>query len=209
MAIGTAFELLIKELKELDDLPWFDVEILSDSRYAIGCMTEWAYKWKSNGWRNAAGAPIANQKLIKQVLGFDDAFSEIADITYTWIPRSENKMADRLCNQALDEQEEVQRKKEAARRANQEAAQRAEASARRSREDEARRVKEEAARRARVEALRIAREEAEERTREEAEERRPSIRIHSNRAVPFGHTNTPHDETVSVDFFMSSLSFGP
>lgn len=59
-AIGIALKIVFQREKELTGTPWFDVEIYSDSRYAIGCMTEWREKWKANGWRNADGAPVGN-----------------------------------------------------------------------------------------------------------------------------------------------------
>ena len=45
------------------------IKILTDSKYVIGCFTEWYQRWLKNGWINAKNKPIKNQKLIK--LGLD------------------------------------------------------------------------------------------------------------------------------------------
>jgi len=38
------------------------VEVIGDSAYAIDCfMEEWYVRWEQNGWRNAAGKPVANR----------------------------------------------------------------------------------------------------------------------------------------------------
>lgn len=103
IAIGNAFRLLDQQLREDNHIPQLDIEIFSDSRYAIGCMTEWAYRWERNGWRDSNGAPVANRKLIQQTRHLEKKFLDFASVRYTWIPRSENVIADRLCNQAMDE----------------------------------------------------------------------------------------------------------
>lgn len=183
VAIGHAFRLLKEQLREDNSrIPRLDIEIFSDSKYAIGCMTEWADRWKRNGWRHSDGTPVANWKLIKRTLDLENEFLDFARVSYTWIPRSENERADRLCHEAMDAEW-----REIVRRKNRETAQR-----------------EAAARRAREERLRIAREEAEEKARREAEERRPTVRIRSCRTVPSGCANSPHDEKVSCDFFYSA-----
>lgn len=42
-----------------------EINIYSDSEYAIRTLTEWAYKWKRNGWMKKGG--IKNLNLIKQI----------------------------------------------------------------------------------------------------------------------------------------------
>jgi ribonuclease HI len=39
------------------------IEIFSDSKYAIDCITTWAYSWKKNGW-SKKGGEIKNLELI-------------------------------------------------------------------------------------------------------------------------------------------------
>ena len=40
--------------------------ICSDSQYAINTLTNWAYKWKANGWRKKGGK-IKNLQLIQMI----------------------------------------------------------------------------------------------------------------------------------------------
>lgn len=41
------------------------VEVLSDSRYSIDCITKWALGWQRKGWKKADGQPIKNPEIIK------------------------------------------------------------------------------------------------------------------------------------------------
>lgn len=85
-----------------------DVTIYSDSQYAVGCMNRWLDHWLQNGWRNAAGKPVANRDLIMDASRLHDMVrSEMGDVSYVWIPREENDIADRYCNEALDRQEQL------------------------------------------------------------------------------------------------------
>ena len=40
-----------------------EVCVCSDSKYVVQGIQEWISGWKRNGWRNAAGKPVANQDL--------------------------------------------------------------------------------------------------------------------------------------------------
>ncbi|KAF1847204.1 ribonuclease H-like protein, partial [Cucurbitaria berberidis CBS 394.84] len=44
------------------------VVIRSDSKYAIGCVTDWYYKWKLQSWRKAAGIFRENHHLIESTV---------------------------------------------------------------------------------------------------------------------------------------------
>src|ERR1700722_12779646 len=69
-AIILALEQALEKLEELDTNPHLDVKIYSDSRYAIGCMTNWIYKWTRNGWINATGNEVANRILTQGASDF-------------------------------------------------------------------------------------------------------------------------------------------
>ncbi|KAA8652366.1 hypothetical protein EYZ11_006473 [Aspergillus tanneri] len=103
-AIILALELALEKLEELDTQPYLNVTIYSDSRYAIGCMTNWIYKWTRNGWTNAAGNEVANRDLLEEASDLDDRLDEVGDVKYIWIPREKNEHADRLCNEDMDDQ---------------------------------------------------------------------------------------------------------
>ncbi|KHO01408.1 ribonuclease H1 [Metarhizium album ARSEF 1941] len=103
-AIILALELALEKYDALDTNPYLKLKIYSDSRYAIGCMTEWIYKWCENGWINAAGYEVANRDLIEEASDLDDRLKELGTVSYIWIPRYENEDADDLCNRAMDNQ---------------------------------------------------------------------------------------------------------
>ncbi len=42
------------------------VQILSDSKYSIDCITKWAHGWKKKGWTRGKGEAIKNLELIQQ-----------------------------------------------------------------------------------------------------------------------------------------------
>ncbi|RYP59774.1 hypothetical protein DL770_010138 [Monosporascus sp. CRB-9-2] len=103
-AIILALEWALEKYQELDSDPYLMVKIHSDSRYAIGCMTQWIYKWANNGWVNSSGYDVANRDLIQQASELDDRVKELGEVEYIWIPREQNRAADEYCNEALDEQ---------------------------------------------------------------------------------------------------------
>jgi ribonuclease HI len=43
--------------------------------------------------------------LIEHASCLDDELKELRKVRYVWIPRSENKLADKHCNEALDRME--------------------------------------------------------------------------------------------------------
>lgn len=102
-AIILALELGLEKYGQLDSNPYMDVTIHSDSKYAIGCMTEWIHKWRRNGWTNAAGNPVKNQDLIKKAAELHDRLDREGSVEYAWIPREQNVRADQLCNEAMDD----------------------------------------------------------------------------------------------------------
>lgn len=101
-AIILALEIALEKYEELVSSPQLKLTIFSDSKYAVGCMNEWIYKWTSNGWKNSRGEDVANQDLIRRASDLDDKLTELGTVKYVWIPRSENELADECCNDALD-----------------------------------------------------------------------------------------------------------
>ena len=45
-----------------------NVTIVTDSRYAIDCITVWYINWRKNGWKTAAGKAVENKDLVEHVL---------------------------------------------------------------------------------------------------------------------------------------------
>ncbi|KAI0455566.1 ribonuclease H-like domain-containing protein [Xylaria acuta] len=104
-AIILALRWALEKYEELHSNPSLDVRIYSDSRYAIGCMNTWIDKWVRNGWVNSSGNEVANRDLIEQASDLEEEVMELGSVSYRWIPRSDNQLADRHCNEELDEQE--------------------------------------------------------------------------------------------------------
>lgn len=103
-AIILALEIALQRDRQLGIQATLDITIESDSKYAIGCMTTWIKKWKRNNWTNAAGREVANQDLLEEASELEQAIlDQQGEVTYEWIPRSENVEADRHCNEELDE----------------------------------------------------------------------------------------------------------
>ncbi|RMZ75809.1 hypothetical protein DV738_g5268, partial [Chaetothyriales sp. CBS 135597] len=91
--------------KHMRNSPYFHVTIHSDSRYAVGCMNDWRFKWMNNGWTNSRGDQVANRDLIEEAVDLHDCLTQLGEVKYVWIPRAENQWADMYCNEELDEME--------------------------------------------------------------------------------------------------------
>ncbi|KAI0484812.1 ribonuclease H-like domain-containing protein [Xylariaceae sp. FL0804] len=101
-AVILALKWALQRWRELDGSPVMRVTVHSDSRYAVGCMTEWLGHWQSNGWRNARGVEVANRDLIEEAAELDDELGRLGTLHYVWVPRKVNAEADRYCNETLD-----------------------------------------------------------------------------------------------------------
>lgn len=90
--------------------PPLDLKIYSDSRYAIGCMTEGIDNWRRNGWINVSGGQVANKDLIQKASGLEERVKDRGGaVGYIWISRADNADADKACNQELDRMEDENR----------------------------------------------------------------------------------------------------
>ena len=45
-----------------------EIDLYTDSKYSIGCLTEWYENWQRNGWKNSKGEDVANKELISAIL---------------------------------------------------------------------------------------------------------------------------------------------
>lgn len=57
----------ILALKKCKDNLDNEINIYTDSKYVIGCMTEWIDNWIKNDWKKSDGKEIKNLKLIKKL----------------------------------------------------------------------------------------------------------------------------------------------
>lgn len=83
------------ENKNSDD----NIDLYTDSKYAIGCCTEWWPNWIKNGWKNSKKQDVANKELIQKILKllenkkvrFHHVFGHTGNIY--------NEMCDKLANE--------------------------------------------------------------------------------------------------------------
>ncbi|RMD41206.1 hypothetical protein DV735_g3883, partial [Chaetothyriales sp. CBS 134920] len=105
-AIILGQEMVLEKYNQLDSSPRLETTIHSDSRYAVDCMNVWIYRWANNGWVNSRGDEVANRDLIQEASDLDDRLAELGSVRYVWIPRSDNELADKHCNEELDAMED-------------------------------------------------------------------------------------------------------
>ncbi len=62
------------------------VVIITDSRYAIDCVTSWYKNWRRNGWRTAAGKAVENKDLVETILAKIEERDELkVETSFEWI----------------------------------------------------------------------------------------------------------------------------
>ncbi|MFF4575150.1 ribonuclease H [Streptomyces sp. NPDC001410] len=100
----TALERLLAAVDP--DVP---LEIRMDSQYAMKAVTTWLPGWKRNGWKTAAGKPVANQELVVRI----DELLDGRSVEFRYVPAHQvdgdplNDFADRAASQAASVQEEA------------------------------------------------------------------------------------------------------
>ncbi len=79
------------------------VRITTDSKYVMQGITSWMANWKKRGWKTAAGKPVKNQDLWRQL---DEEISH-HQAEWAWVKghsgHRENEIADQLANRGIDE----------------------------------------------------------------------------------------------------------
>ncbi|MYU23682.1 ribonuclease H [Streptomyces sp. SID8352] len=102
----------VAELTALEQLlastdPDVPLEVRMDSQYAMKAVTTWLPGWKRNGWRTAAGKPVANQELVVRI----DALLDGRSVDFRYVPAHQidgdplNDFADRAASRAATDQE--------------------------------------------------------------------------------------------------------
>jgi len=96
MELGAVIAAL-EAVKKLDT----QILVVSDSKYVIGCCTQWMAGWKKNGWKRK-GDPLKNLDLIQKL---DELLAGRA-IEFRWVAghsgHAGNEHVDRLGNEAMD-----------------------------------------------------------------------------------------------------------
>ncbi|MFJ8470982.1 ribonuclease H [Kitasatospora sp. NPDC094011] len=102
----------IGELTALQQLlsatdPAVPLEVRLDSTYTRDSVTKWLKGWKRNGWKTAAGKPVANRELIQRI----DELLEGRDVTFVYVPAHQvdgdplNAIADQAASDAARTQQ--------------------------------------------------------------------------------------------------------
>lgn len=102
----------IGELTALEQLlastdPATPLEVRLDSTYTRDAVTKWLIGWKRNGWKTAAGKPVANRELIQRI----DALLEGRDVVFVYVPAHQvdgdplNAVADKAAGDAARTQQ--------------------------------------------------------------------------------------------------------
>ena len=84
-----------------------NVQILSDSKYSIDCITKWAKGWKAKGWTRGKGEEIKNLEVIKGCFEYYERLK--ANITITHVRGHANiegnELSDRMAVVARTQRE--------------------------------------------------------------------------------------------------------
>ncbi|MBN0043814.1 ribonuclease HI [Streptomyces actuosus] len=102
----------VAELTALEQLlaatdPQVPLEIRMDSQYAMKAVTTWLPGWKRNGWKTAAGKPVAHQELVVRI----DELLAGRSVEFRYVPAHQvdgdplNDFADRAASRAASVQE--------------------------------------------------------------------------------------------------------
>ncbi|WP_030231701.1 ribonuclease H family protein [Streptomyces sp. NRRL S-350] len=89
--------------------PAVPLEVRLDSTYTRDSVTKWLKGWKRNGWKTAAGKPVANQELIQAI----DALLEGRDVVFVYVPAHQvdgdplNAIADKAASDAARTQKDA------------------------------------------------------------------------------------------------------
>lgn len=82
-----------------------NIRIITDSHYSIKCITEYRYKWESNGWKTSKNQDVEWSNIIRYICSLIDSRSRDGGITEFEHVRghsgdSGNEKADRLAYNA-------------------------------------------------------------------------------------------------------------
>jgi len=78
------------------------IEICSDSKYSIECITNWAYGWKARGWKKKGG-DIKNLALIQKMHALYEELKDKINILHVkgHVGVEGNELADRMAVYAI------------------------------------------------------------------------------------------------------------
>ncbi|MFJ3922113.1 ribonuclease H [Streptomyces sp. NPDC090022] len=90
----------LRQLLEALD-PGTAVEVRMDSQYAMKAVTQWLPAWKRNGWKTAAGKPVANRDLVESI----DALLADREVEFRYVPahREDGDLLNAIADQAASD----------------------------------------------------------------------------------------------------------
>lgn len=82
-----------------------DINIFTDSHYAMKCVTVWCLNWERNGWKSSRGKSPTNMELVKEIISKMRSMESTGKlITFHYVPGHSGDMgndeADRLATLA-------------------------------------------------------------------------------------------------------------
>ncbi|WP_424216700.1 ribonuclease H family protein (plasmid) [Streptomyces sp. BI20] len=83
-----------------------DLQVRMDSQYAMKAVTQWLPNWKRNGWKTAAGKPVANRELVQAI----DELLTGRTVEFRYVPAHRedgdhlNAIADKAASDAAQHQ---------------------------------------------------------------------------------------------------------
>ncbi|MEU8438067.1 ribonuclease H [Streptomyces sp. NPDC029216] len=98
----TALQRLLEAVE-----PGTALQVRMDSQYAMKAVTQWLPNWKRNGWKTAAGKPVANRELVERI---DELLAD-RDVEFRYVPAHRedgdhlNAIADQAASDAAVSQE--------------------------------------------------------------------------------------------------------
>ncbi|MEV7543761.1 MULTISPECIES: ribonuclease H [unclassified Streptomyces] len=98
----TALQRLLEAVE-----PGTALQVRMDSQYAMKAVTQWLPNWKRNGWKTAAGKPVANREIVERI----DGLLGERDVEFRYVPAHRedgdhlNAIADQAASDAAVSQE--------------------------------------------------------------------------------------------------------
>ena len=88
--------------------------IVTDSKYAIGCLVDWLPGWKRRGWKNSQGKPVKNREIIERAAEAMDRTGSVIEHTPGHATGTDpdtigNNMADELANRGREKSQQTQK----------------------------------------------------------------------------------------------------
>lgn len=97
------YQAALEALRTARNLGASQVRLLSDSRLLLDTLSEWAWSWKTKGWKKK-GAPIKNLDLVQMLIAEIEYLGR-QNVAFKWVRGHSgiefNEMCDELCAQTI------------------------------------------------------------------------------------------------------------